>query len=423
MLRIACREWTTLPGCAANAVQRSTGLRRNALAALAVAALLWVLGRLVSGRPLYLLAYGTTLIVALAWLLPRRGLGLRAQRRVERFRACEGEIVDVRVTLTARRTLATVVVEERIPHALGQSVTRALAAVPRGETVERYSLHCWRRGAYQIGPLVARFGDPVGLVTREEVLAGPVELLVHPLVGALRDSPEARRFEEPPQRPLVSRSWPTGMEFHGMREGRPGDGVRRIVWRAVARTGRIMVREAEQGITDRVTLILNSWNQAYPLEDYSTGFEAAVRVVASLAVGHLDEGFLVAVEAGGGPIAPEPLRGRTARVTMLDALARVERGDEPMTAALTRRARRPRGSDHHVVVTPRLDRADAAALRPLVAVGASVLVVVVKDGDRCEEAAHNAAALGCQVVEAAVRGAAAGRVLDELGGGRRPVPA
>src|SRR5438046_9945733 len=37
----------------------------------------------------------------------------------------------------------------------------------------------------------------------------------------------------------------------------PGDDVRRIVWRAFARTGQLLVRESEQGITDKVTILLD----------------------------------------------------------------------------------------------------------------------------------------------------------------------
>ena len=50
-----------------------------------------------------------------------------------------------------------------------------------------------------------------------------------------------------------------------MRDYVPGDDPRRIVWRATARTldpvsgtGRYLVRESEQGITDRVLLLIDT---------------------------------------------------------------------------------------------------------------------------------------------------------------------
>ena len=36
------------------------------------------------------------------------------------------------------------------------------------------------------------------------------------------------------------------------------DDIRKIVWRAYARTGQLLVREAEQGITDKITLVVDT---------------------------------------------------------------------------------------------------------------------------------------------------------------------
>ena len=62
-----------------------------------------------------------------------------------------------------------------------------------------------------------------------------------------------------------------------MREYVRGDDLRRIVWRATARTGRVMVREAEQGITDHITVILDTdrASHSHDAEDLSESFEMA----------------------------------------------------------------------------------------------------------------------------------------------------
>ena len=61
-----------------------------------------------------------------------------------------------------------------------------------------------------------------------------------------------------------------------MREYAPGDDLRRIVWRAQARTGKLMVREAEQGITDHITIILDTDRGTHSRdgEGLSESFEA-----------------------------------------------------------------------------------------------------------------------------------------------------
>src|SRR5206468_7479296 len=142
-------------------------------------------------------------------------------------------------------------------------------------------LACWRRGAYNVGPLVARWGDPFGLTQREMVLQEPFELLVHPSTEHVQDRPLTRLWEDPPIRPPVSKPWPSGMEFYGMREYAPGDDLRRIVWLAFAKTGVLMVREAEQGITDQISIILDTDRRYHSGEETSESFEAGVRVAAS----------------------------------------------------------------------------------------------------------------------------------------------
>jgi uncharacterized protein (DUF58 family) len=121
------------------------------------------------------------------------------------------------------------------------------------------------------------------------MIAEPYELLVHPRVENVSDRPLTRQFEDPPIRPPVSKPWPSGLEFYGMREYAPGDDLRRIVWRAYARTGKLMVREAEQGITDRITIVLSTDRGAHSrdAEGLSESFEAGVRAAASLGVKHL----------------------------------------------------------------------------------------------------------------------------------------
>lgn len=397
--------------------RRATGLTGTGAALILIAVALWVMGRVVAGRPLFLLAYGTGAIVLLAWFSAQRALRLRGERSAVAHRVDEGQVLDISVNLAAKRTLSTVVIEERVPERLGQTVKIAFEEIRRGDTRCDYQLRCWRRGAFTVGPLIARYGDAVGLISRERVVSEPYEVLVHPSLGVIRDRPLTRQFEDPPMRPKSSKPWPTGLEFYGMREIRAGDDLRRIVWRAFARTGRLLVREAEQGVTDRVTLILNTWIDAYPRgEDYSPGFEVAVRTIASLGVRHLAEGFTVRLEGNAGALSASPLRGPRARIEMLDALARVERRSSPLSAVIGRLIQRNERDAHNVLVTPRLDRGEAAQLKLILSTGASMLVVVVKYGDRFEEAAHNAAALGCQVIEASPAGSIAHEMVTELGG-------
>jgi uncharacterized protein (DUF58 family) len=383
-------------------VQRTTGITKLGLIALLGAAVVWVLAYVVAGTAMYLFAYGIVLLIAVSYLIAPRRLRLEGDRAGLFPRVQEGDRLDVEVKLTARRRVTTFVLEERLPERLGKPVRVPITSLSSGNEVSHhYGLRASRRGVYEVGPLVAVAGDPLGLVQRETVVAEPFELLVHPRVELVSDRPLTRQFEDPPIRPPVSKPWPSGLEFYGMREYTPGDDLRRIVWRASARTGKIMVREAEQGITDHITIMLDTdrGRHSRDAEGVSESFEAGVRVAASLGVRHLREGYEVKTETNAGPLT-RPLRGATSQLILLDNLARVDLSRDPLAAMTTRLLSQPRRDAHNILITPHLDTMAAAQLRLLLNTGVSILVVALlwNEEEAESDVLGTAAALGCQVV-------------------------
>ena len=388
-----------LPAQLLRSVTKRTGLTASGLMLLVGSMGAWLLGRFIGGRPLYLLAYGGFLVLVLSWSIGRRPLPLEGKRLETRARRREGETITMDVVLTTPQRLNTFILEEHVPPVLGVNARIPVASLEPDDSVEHsYQLTCWRRGVYQLGPLVARWGDPFGFTERETVLCEPFEFLVHPSTEGARDRPFTRLWEDPPVRPPVSKPWPSGMEFYGMREYVPGDDVRRIVWRAYARTGQLLVREAEQGITDQVHIILDGNRANHSQGVYSESFETGVRAAASLAEWHIREGLSVTIE-GNVQRHIGPIRGPGSRMEMLDTLARVDLEDEPVTEALTRIVFN-RGRDAHVVViTPLLEAEATAVLELLVQRGWSVLVVALLWDELAVETLVAAAKLGCQVAE------------------------
>jgi uncharacterized protein (DUF58 family) len=381
-------------------LQRRSGITRSGQIAIVGFVFLWVIARVVAGRAIFIFAYGVLLLLVVAFVIAPRRLRLVGDRSGLFPRALEGDRLEVEVKLTAERRVSNFILEERVPERLGTPVRVPIAKLSAGSEVSHYyGLRCARRGVYQIGPLVAVAGDPLGLTQRETVVAEPFELLVHPRVEMVSDRPLTRQFEDPPIRPPVSKPWPSGLEFYGMREYSPGDDLRRIVWRASARTGKIMVREAEQGITDQITVMLDTdrGHHSRDGEGLSESFEAGVRVAASLGVRHLREGYEVKCETNGGPLT-RSLRGGTSQLLLLDNLARLELSREPLTAMIMRVVADPRRAAHNVLITPRLGHTEAAQLKLLLNKGVSVLVVALlwEEGDA--DTMGVAAALGCQVV-------------------------
>jgi uncharacterized protein (DUF58 family) len=380
-------------------IERSLGLTKYGQAALAAAVLLWLLAYVVAGTAMYLFAYGVVALVGAAYAISPRRLKLEGDRVGLFPRTQEGDRLAVEVRLTARRRVSTFILEDRVPERLGMPVRVPITKLSSGSsTSHHYGLRCTRRGVYQVGPLVAIGGDPLGLTQRETLVAAPFELLVHPRVELVADRPLTRQFEDPPIRPPFSKPWPSGLEFYGMREYARGDDLRRIVWRAAARTGKLMVREAEQGITDHITIMLDTDRGSHSRdgEGLSESFETGIRAAASLGVRHLREGYEIKVETNGGPLT-RSLRGAGKQLMLLDALTRLELSRQPMTEMIRRLLATGTRDAHNILVTPRLGALEAAQLRLLLDTGVSILVVALLWDDDTDTMGR-AASMGCQVV-------------------------
>lgn len=379
--------------------QRRLGITGISIAAAFAAVVMWVLAYVVAGTAMYLFAYGVVLLIVVSIALAPRNLKLTGDRTGLFPRVTEGDRLDVEVHLEANRSVSTFVLEERVPERLGTTVKVPVTRLAKGRGVaHQYTLRAARRGVYEIGPLVAVASDPLGLSERETMVAEPFELLVHPRIEIVSDRPLARAFEDPPIRPPVSRPWPSGMEFYGMREYQRGDDVRKIVWKATARTGKVMIREAEQGITDHITIILDTDRTFHSNdgEGLSESFEMGVRIAASLAVRHLREGYEVRVETNAGPLTRH-LRGVNKQTPLLDSFSRVEMNREPLQSVIRRMVVGTQRDAHNILITPHLGPDTVTSLKMLLQTGVSVLVVALLWNDEDSRIMGIASSLGCQV--------------------------
>jgi uncharacterized protein (DUF58 family) len=380
-------------------LQRIVGITLYGAIVLLGFLVLWLLARLIAGKAIYVFAYGLLIVFGLAFFTSPN-LKLTGERAGLFPRATEGDSLEVNLRLRAARRASAFILEERVPDRLGNTVRVPISRLPSGDEVEHsYAIRCTRRGVYEVGPLVAIAGDPLGLRQRESVIAEPFELLVHPRVELVNDRPLTRQFEDPPMRPPVSKPWPSGLEFYGMREYVPGDDLRRIVWRASARTGKVMVREAEQGITDKITLILDTDRGSHSRdgEGLSESFEAGIRAAASLGVRHLREGYEVKVETNVGPLT-RTLRGSERQLMLLDALAKLELSREPLESVIRRQLSNGQRDAHNILITPKLGAHEAARLQLLLKTGVSILVVALLWDEENADTVGVAASLGCQAV-------------------------
>jgi uncharacterized protein (DUF58 family) len=180
-----------------------------------------------------------------------------------------------------------------------------------------YTLDTSRRGAFLVGPLTLEQRDVFSLLERRRALGQALPLWVHPTAHPVTAPPGAlaRDLDGPESASTVEGS----IAFSGLRDYQPGDDLRQVHWRTTARTGTLVVRTHVDTSRPDVLLLLDDRHSSHATEE---GFEEAVSLVASIAVGTMRAGFTARVEL----VSRTPF-ARGDATAVLDGLAAVERTD------------------------------------------------------------------------------------------------
>lgn len=357
--------------------------------------LLYLLGAILfSGRPLYMLLY----LLGGVYLQVRLSLHHAVSRvQVERLLPEDRIFVGERVPITLRLSNPTAVAipwlqyQESRPTPMGIGPERGVLTLGPGQRVEiAHEFVGERRGRFSIGPLWFEAGDPFGLVRFDRNHPETKRITVYPKVSPLPDlglparlpmgdlATRRRLFEDP--------AW-----LNGSRAYAPGDALKRIHWRATARTGELMVKQYRHAMLLPTCVALNLNQADYINQNFWLSSELAVRAAASLAQHLLRQKQQVGLLAVGvDPDQPtrEPLpvrlplrQGQGAMVDMLEVLARIEVGSTPPFAqVLLDEARHLPWGTLFCVVTAAETDAVATTCARLAAGGFQVLLFVTGSG-------------------------------------------
>ncbi len=169
-----------------------------------------------------------------------------------------------------------------VPDALGHS-PRLAVTLDRGgrPTHVRYPIVPAVRGRHQIGPLTARFADPLGMAEYDRDLAGRTALTVLPRVTALRGLPQGLGRGEGDAGSTGLRRGPGALDAM-VREYQAGDPLRTVHWRSTARRDELMVRLEERPWHGGVTVMLDRRAQAHRGLGAQSSLEWAVELAASV---------------------------------------------------------------------------------------------------------------------------------------------
>ncbi len=244
-----------------------------------------VAGRILGLLELFVLAAmgGVALLLAAIYTATvKLDLGVGRTASPARLRAGAPARIDLVLQNKARRRTPLISAHDSVQGSRGAALL--LAPIRSGRDARiAYRLPTSKRGVIKVGPLDLTLGDPLGLTQARLRAAEVTNLMVHPQLVELRPlvaiagtDPTA---DQQPIRSLAS----SGDEFFALRPYVVGDEIKRVNWRASARTDDLVVRQEEKPKTGRVTVILDRRKEVYD----EPGFERAV----SAALSALHSGF------------------------------------------------------------------------------------------------------------------------------------
>lgn len=259
-------------------------LTRQGWTAIVAALAACAIGRAFGLIEMYVLGAGIAIAVLLAFLTMRRQLPrLQVRRVLQPSSVAVGQParVDFQLRNTGKRRTPYMRLWEPVGEHGGAPMQ--VASLPPGEAASAaYRVPTSKRGQLTIGPLHARSHDVLGLCSRSTVLAGSEEILVIPEYVTV-PFPSKGASGRLGQHLRMKAYGQTGTEFHSLREYVAGDDLRRINWKASARTTNLMVREtALEGIR-RCTVVFETCGEQYDADAFEVAVSIAASVVTSAA--------------------------------------------------------------------------------------------------------------------------------------------
>jgi uncharacterized protein (DUF58 family) len=259
------------------------------------------------------------IVVAVPLVMRRPRVDVRREVYPDRVERDEPAMAGLQVRNPSGRRHSAFIAKDVVDDVHRDVQVRALA--PYATATYRYQLQTTRRGRFQVGPLVLERSDPLGLLRSVLITGSVAHLWVHPRrhpvrtagLGWPRYHHDGLRSAHPPA---------GSADLRRIREYVPGDETRHVHWKAVARTGTLMVREYSDPSEPRLTVVLD--NRVSVLS--AAAFEEAVEVAASFACAALDARYRTTVVTTCGDLQIENNAGLAGIREVLDRLAELAQG-------------------------------------------------------------------------------------------------
>lgn len=353
-------------------------------------------GRILALPELYVLGAVGGALVILA-LVSVRGPTpeISVTRNMEPPRVHVGAEARIHLTIThdraGRRRSPTMHLLEMVEGTSGVRVSLA-PMKPDSRVTTSYRLPTRQRGKVTIGPLLFTRVDGFGLAARTTIDDATATLTVLPPIETLPSIPDGGGYDHPLG--VLARPIPANAgdeDFATLRPYAAGDDLRRIHWPSSARRGDLLVRQDDPPWQGNLTVILDARADHFT----EASFESAVTAAASLfhaMAQRSDRARLVITDGTDTGLTS----ARSSRITILEHLALVERGDHGDLRVGHLASDRRTGTA--VVITGELTADDLIHLRGLAETFVEVQVISVVDRPDDEPAPTSSTVSGLTVL-------------------------
>ncbi|MBR2373863.1 MAG: DUF58 domain-containing protein [Lentisphaeria bacterium] len=195
-------------------------------------------------------------------------------------------VLPLRITNNSIFYRQVMIIREKIGFSLKKTGSWPVPALAPGESIVMFrKIHADIRGHYTLEKLSVISGDPCGFFRRSKNFFLPGEITITPGITELEHLPVSRRSRpsDGGEGRLLGYAG-IGGDFFGIRPYRYGDEIQHIYWRGSAARNKLMVKEFEASVTEKIHILLDCCSKGVGQDDVDSNFEHLVSAAASISI-------------------------------------------------------------------------------------------------------------------------------------------
>ena len=253
-----------------------------------------------------------------------------------------------------------------------------------------------RRGRYWVGPLRLKGTDPFGIFPWTKRIESTLEAIVYPTIHSV--ALNNRRGLPSGSINTSNKMYEDVTRFRSLREYVPGDDIKRINWKASAKTNKIYTMEFDATLYFSALIVLDFSRDDFPARLRNQMIERAAEVAASLTFYFADLkqeiGFVTsgAISAGSHEEASSPVvvtarAGYEHAQEILEVIAKLEsvEGRADFSSLLFRSDGTVAMGSKVLVITPRVTEEQAGSLIAARRKGINIQVLELETSERRDQ--------------------------------------